>query len=134
MLPDTFPWWGLLALATAAFTDVVTDLLPSGLLPQMSRALHVPEARIGLLVSAFAGFDVWTRIHVGPVSAQLVIMGFVCTTAAIGILNNVWRVARREGARVALRGSVLRCRPSHPGPASRPGARSSHPGGRGPFS
>jgi hypothetical protein len=30
MLPDTFPWWGLLALATAAFTDVVTDLLPAG--------------------------------------------------------------------------------------------------------
>src|SRR5439155_26643843 len=54
MLPDTFPWWGLLALATAAFTDVVTDLLPAGLLPQMSSSLHVPEARVGLLVSAFA--------------------------------------------------------------------------------
>ena len=49
MLPDAFPWWGLLALATAAFTDVVTDLLPAGLLPQMSGALHVPEARAGLL-------------------------------------------------------------------------------------
>jgi predicted MFS family arabinose efflux permease len=54
VLPDAFPWWGLLALSTAAFTDVMTDLLPAGLLPQMSRALHVPEARIGLLVSAFA--------------------------------------------------------------------------------
>ena len=48
------PLWGLLALATAAFTDVMTDLLPTGTLPQMSRALHVPETRIGLLVSAFA--------------------------------------------------------------------------------
>jgi len=48
------PLWGLLALATAAFTDVMTDLLPAGSLPQMSRALHVPQARIGLLVSAFA--------------------------------------------------------------------------------
>jgi predicted MFS family arabinose efflux permease len=54
VLPDAFPWWGLLALSTAAFTDVMTDLLPAGLLPQMSRALHVPEARVGLLVSAFA--------------------------------------------------------------------------------
>src|SRR5215472_9687293 len=54
MIPDAFPRWGLLALATAAFTDVVTDLLPAGSLPQMSSALHVPEARIGLLVSAFA--------------------------------------------------------------------------------
>jgi predicted MFS family arabinose efflux permease len=48
------PLPGLLALATAAFTDVMTDLLPAGSLPQMSRALHVSEARIGLLVSAFA--------------------------------------------------------------------------------
>jgi predicted MFS family arabinose efflux permease len=54
VLPDAFPWMGLLALATAAFTDVTTDLLPAGLLPQLSGSLHVPEARAGLLVSAFA--------------------------------------------------------------------------------
>jgi predicted MFS family arabinose efflux permease len=54
MLPAAFPWMGLLALATAAFTDVTTDLLPAGLLPQLSGSLHVPEARAGLLVSAFA--------------------------------------------------------------------------------
>jgi len=68
VLPDTFPWWGLLALATAAFTDVVTDLLPAGLLPQMSRALHVPEARVGLLVSAFAIASALAAI---PVTALL---------------------------------------------------------------
>ena len=68
MLPDAFPWWGLLALATAAFTDVVTDLLPAGLLPQMSSALHVPEARIGLLVSAFA---VTSALAAIPVTAVL---------------------------------------------------------------
>ena len=54
MLPAAFPWSGPLALATAAFTDVMTDLLPAGLLPQLSGSLHVPEARVGLLVSAFA--------------------------------------------------------------------------------
>src|SRR2546430_2354205 len=68
MLPDTFPWWGLLALATAAFTDVVTDLLPAGLLPQMSAGLHVPEARVGLLVSAFAIASALAAI---PVTAML---------------------------------------------------------------
>jgi len=68
MLPDAFPWWGLLALATAAFTDVVTDLLPAGLLPQMSGALHVPEARAGLLVSAFAVASALAAI---PVTAVL---------------------------------------------------------------
>jgi predicted MFS family arabinose efflux permease len=48
------PMLGLLVLSAAAFTDVMTDLLPAGLLPQMGAALHVPEAQIGYLVSAFA--------------------------------------------------------------------------------
>ena len=68
MLPDAFPWWGLLALSTAAFTDVMTDLLPAGLLPQMSRDLGVPEARVGLLVSAFAVASALAAI---PVTAAL---------------------------------------------------------------
>jgi predicted MFS family arabinose efflux permease len=68
VLPDALPWWGLLALSTAAFTDVMTDLLPAGLLPQMSSALHVPEARIGLLVSAFAMASALAAI---PVTAML---------------------------------------------------------------
>jgi hypothetical protein len=72
VLPDRFPWWGLLALATAAaFTDVVTDLLPAGLLPQMSSALHVPEARIGLLVSAFAVASALAAIPVTAVLRRL---------------------------------------------------------------
>ena len=68
VLPARFPWIGLLALATAAFTDVTTDLLPAGLLPQMSGSLHVPEARVGLLVSAFAVAPALAAI---PVTAVL---------------------------------------------------------------
>jgi predicted MFS family arabinose efflux permease len=68
MLPVAFPWVGLLALATAAFTDVTTDLLPAGLLPQLSSGLHVPEARAGLLVSAFAVASALAAI---PVTAAL---------------------------------------------------------------
>jgi predicted MFS family arabinose efflux permease len=63
-----FPLFGLLALATAAFTDVVTDLLPAGLLPQMSGSLHVSGARIGLLVSAFA---IASAVAAIPVTAVL---------------------------------------------------------------
>ena len=81
MLPDTFPWWGLLALATAAFTDVVTDLLPAGLLPQMSADLHVPEARVGLLVSAFAIASALAAI---PVTA--VLRGLPRRPVLIGVL------------------------------------------------
>lgn len=48
------PWSPLLALFTAAFTAVLTELLPAGLLPAMSRSLDVPEGRIGLLVTGYA--------------------------------------------------------------------------------
>jgi predicted MFS family arabinose efflux permease len=48
------PLWGLLALFTAAFTAVMTQLLPAGLLPQMHGSLHVSQARVGFLVSVYA--------------------------------------------------------------------------------
>ncbi|MFI7134319.1 MFS transporter [Nonomuraea sp. NPDC050153] len=48
------PWSGLLALFSAAFTAVMTELLPAGLLPQMGAALGVPEGRAGFLVTAYA--------------------------------------------------------------------------------
>jgi predicted MFS family arabinose efflux permease len=46
------PLASLALLFTAAFTTITTETLPTGLLPSMSRALHVPETRIGLLVGA----------------------------------------------------------------------------------
>ena len=67
-LPAAFPWTALLALSAAAFTDVTTDLLPAGLLPQMSGSLHVTEARAGLLVGAFAVASALAAI---PVTATL---------------------------------------------------------------
>ncbi|KUM68379.1 MFS transporter [Streptomyces griseorubiginosus] len=48
------PWSGLLALSTAAFTAVLTELLPASLLPSMAPALGVSEARIGFLVTGYA--------------------------------------------------------------------------------
>jgi len=44
----------LLALFTAAFTAVMTQLLPAGLLPQMGGSLHVSQGRVGFLVSVYA--------------------------------------------------------------------------------
>jgi len=48
------PLWSLLALATAAFTAAVAQLLPAGLLPQFRSGLHVSQGRIGLLVGDYA--------------------------------------------------------------------------------
>ncbi|MCX5055197.1 MFS transporter [Streptomyces sp. NBC_00201] len=53
-LPAALPWPGLLALSTAAFTAVMTELLPAGLLPRMAPALGVSEARVGYLVTGYA--------------------------------------------------------------------------------
>ncbi|MER6262513.1 MFS transporter [Streptomyces sp900105245] len=47
-------WSGLLALSCAAFTAVLTELLPAGLLPAMAPALGVAGSRIGYLVTAYA--------------------------------------------------------------------------------
>jgi predicted MFS family arabinose efflux permease len=50
------PWpvLNLLLLSAAVFTSVTTELLPTGVLPAMSRDLGVSEGRLGLLVTAYA--------------------------------------------------------------------------------
>lgn len=48
------PLRALLALSTAAFTAVVTELLPAGLLPRMAPDLGVQESRVGFLVTGYA--------------------------------------------------------------------------------
>jgi predicted MFS family arabinose efflux permease len=49
-----WPRWGLLGLSAAAAVTLLTELLPAGVLPQMSTSLEVSEGRIGYLASAFA--------------------------------------------------------------------------------
>ncbi|WP_456510264.1 MFS transporter [Arthrobacter sp. TE12231] len=56
------PWGGLLILAAAGFTAVTTELLPSGLLPQISRDLGVEESAVGSLTAAYAAVIVITAI------------------------------------------------------------------------
>ncbi|MGW6745348.1 MFS transporter [Streptomyces sp. NPDC055025] len=62
------PLLGLLALFTAAFTAVMTELLPAGLLPDMSRSLGVSESRVGFLVTGYAAASFLAAI---PLTAVL---------------------------------------------------------------
>ncbi len=62
------PWAGLLALFTAAFTAVMTELLPAGLLPRMGDGLGVPESRVGFLVTGYAAASFLAAI---PLTAAL---------------------------------------------------------------
>jgi predicted MFS family arabinose efflux permease len=48
------PYFALITLAIAVFISVTIEMLPTGLLPQMSAGLHVTESQIGLTVSIFA--------------------------------------------------------------------------------
>ncbi|RUQ98964.1 MFS transporter [Labedella endophytica] len=49
-----FPWWGMIALSVATFLSVTSEMMPTGLLPEMSADLGVTEASVGLLVTVFA--------------------------------------------------------------------------------
>jgi predicted MFS family arabinose efflux permease len=65
--PARLPILGLLALATASFVSILTEALPAGLLPQMSRDLDVSEAAAGQFVTAYA---VASLIVAVPVTAM----------------------------------------------------------------
>jgi DHA1 family inner membrane transport protein len=49
-----FPYFALVTVAVAIFLSVTTEMLPTGLLPEMSTDLGVRESLIGLTVSVFA--------------------------------------------------------------------------------
>lgn len=52
--PTALPWRQLAVLSFAAFWTVTLEMLPAGLLPQISRDLEVRPARVGLLVTVWA--------------------------------------------------------------------------------
>ncbi|MET9246060.1 MFS transporter [Nonomuraea sp. NPDC003709] len=84
------PWSGLLALFSAAFTAVMTELLPAGLLPQLGAALGVPEGRAGFLVTAYAVASTLSAI---PLTALLRGLPrrpvLVATLAGFALFNTV---------------------------------------------
>jgi predicted MFS family arabinose efflux permease len=57
-----FPWGGLIVLAVAVFLSVTAEMIPTGLLPEMSTSLGVSESQTGLLISVFAFAVVLTSV------------------------------------------------------------------------
>lgn len=99
-----FPWVGLLALAAAVFLSVTSEMIPTGLLPDMSASLGVSEAQIGLLVTVFAFTVVVTSTPLtaltkrwprhGMIVGVLVILGLSNLLTAFSP-DYVWVVASR---------------------------------------
>lgn len=53
-MKEKFPWVYLLLLSSVTFMGISSELVPSGILPEMSEGLLVSYSSIGLLVSIYA--------------------------------------------------------------------------------
>ncbi|TFB93233.1 MFS transporter [Cryobacterium sp. HLT2-28] len=87
--PGPFPWVGLIALAAAVFLSVTSEMLPTGLLPDMSRALGVSEAQVGLLVSWFAFTVVLTSTSLAHLTRRLPRHGLIVLVLVVLAISNV---------------------------------------------
>lgn len=88
--PTRFPLAGLLVMATITFTAVTTQLLPSGLLPQVSEGLKVSEPVAGYLAAAYSAVIVVTVIPAARLLARVprttLLISLVLTFAVSNLL------------------------------------------------
>ncbi|TFD57458.1 MFS transporter [Cryobacterium sp. Hh7] len=84
-----FPWVGLITLAAAVFLSVTSEMLPTGLLPEMSESLNVTESQIGLLVSWFAFTVVVTSAPVAILTRRFPRHGLIIIVLVIFALSSV---------------------------------------------
>lgn len=90
------PIWGLLALAMAAFVTLLTEVMPAGLLPQMSASLGVSESMAGQLITVYAAGSLLTAIPLMAVTQSLrrrpllltAIVGFAIVNTVTAISDN----------------------------------------------
>ncbi|MFC9559639.1 MFS transporter [Agromyces sp. NPDC056965] len=105
------PLNGLLALAAVVFTGVVTEILPAGLLPQMSADLGASESQIGQLVAIYAVTTAITAIPLTAVTRSLprkpllvaLVIGFALVNGVTAIADSytVILIARMAGGMLA---------------------------------
>ena len=84
-----FPWVGLITLAAAVFLSVTSEMLPTGLLPDMSHDLGVTESQVGLLVTWFAFTVVITTAPMTHFTRTLPRHGLVITVLVVFAISNV---------------------------------------------
>ncbi|WP_104083693.1 MFS transporter [Cryobacterium sp. Y11] len=84
-----FPWVGLITLSAAVFLSVTSEMLPTGLLPEMSRSLDVSQSQIGLLVSWFAFTVVLTSAPVAIWTRRFPRHGLIIIVLVIFAVSNI---------------------------------------------
>ena len=86
----------MVVLATIAFTAITTELLPSGLLPQISEGLNVSEPVAGYLAAAYAAVIVVTVIPAARLLARVprktllvsLVLTFALSNVLVGLAPN----------------------------------------------
>lgn len=87
--PKRFPLAAMLVLATITFTAITTELMPSGLLPQISEGLNVSEPVAGYLAAAYAAVIVITVIPAARLLAKVPRKTLLVALVLIFALSNV---------------------------------------------
>ena len=77
------PWPGLLMLAAGVFLSITIEMLPTGLLPEMSEGLGVVEPFIGLLMSVFAFTVVITSTPLTALTSRMPRHGLLVLVLAV---------------------------------------------------
>ncbi len=85
-----FPWVGLITLAAAVFLAITSEMLPTGLLPEMSDSLGVSESSVGLLVTWFAFTVVVTSTTLAHFTRRMPRHGLVIAVLVVFALSNVF--------------------------------------------
>lgn len=90
---NKLPVGALIVLAAIGFTAITTELLPSGLLPQLSADFRVSEATAGYLTAGYAAIIVVTVIPLSMLLARIprhfLLIGLILTFAASNALVGV---------------------------------------------
>ncbi|WP_183086138.1 MFS transporter [Mycetocola tolaasinivorans] len=68
---NALPMLGLIALSISVFLSITSEMMPTGLLPEMSADLGVSESQVGLLVTIFAFTVVLTSTGMIRVTMRL---------------------------------------------------------------
>lgn len=84
-----FPWLGLIVLAAAVFLSVTIEMIPTGLLPDMSRELGVGEPAIGVLVTVFAGTVVVATVPLAALTRRVPRRALIVASLAVLALSCV---------------------------------------------
>jgi predicted MFS family arabinose efflux permease len=79
---------GLGALVLATFVAITTEVVPVGLLPQLSRAFSVSEAVTGLLVTVYAGLVAVLAIPLTRLTGRLPRKPLLLATIALYAVGN----------------------------------------------